>query len=32
MSKMLMPFAGNLITTGMGILPHREMERALTVY
>ena len=31
MSKMLMPFAGNLITTGMGILPHKEMERALTV-
>ena len=31
MSNMLMPFAGNLITTGMGILPHKEMERALSV-
>lgn len=29
MPPMLMPFAGNLITTGMGILPHRELERAL---
>lgn len=24
-----MPFVGNLLTTGMGILPHKEMERAL---
>lgn len=31
MTHMLMPFAGNLITTGMGILPHKEMERALSV-
>ncbi|MCG6535445.1 MAG: hypothetical protein L7F78_12310, partial [Syntrophales bacterium LBB04] len=28
---MLMPFAGNLITTGMGILPHKEMEKALAL-
>ena len=26
-----MPFAGNLLTTGMGILPHRELERALAL-
>jgi hypothetical protein len=25
----LMPFDGNLITTGMGILPHKDMDRAL---
>ena len=31
MTDMLMPFTGNLITTGMGILPHKEMERALSV-
>ena len=31
MSDTLMPFEGNLLTTGMGILPHREMERALAV-
>jgi len=31
MPPMLMPFAGNLMTTGMGILPHKEMERALSV-
>ncbi|MHB8910800.1 MAG: uroporphyrinogen decarboxylase/cobalamine-independent methonine synthase family protein [Syntrophales bacterium] len=31
MGKALMPFEGNLLTTGMGILPHREIERALTV-
>jgi hypothetical protein len=31
MSRMLMPFAGNLMTTGMGILPHTEMERALSL-
>lgn len=31
MSDTLMPFTGNLLTTGMGILPHREMERALAV-
>lgn len=31
MPTTLMPFAGNLMTTGMGILPHREMERALAV-
>ena len=31
MSDTLMPFAGNLLTTGMGILPHKEMERALAV-
>jgi hypothetical protein len=29
MLKMLVPFAGNLVTTGMGILPHKERERAL---
>lgn len=29
MSQKLMPFDGNLITTGMGILPHKDMERAL---
>lgn len=29
MSKMLMPFEGNFVTTGMGILPHKERERAL---
>jgi len=27
----MMPFAGNLLTTGMGILPHKEMERALSL-
>src|ERR1035437_9600565 len=27
----LIPFAGNLMTTGMGILPHKEMERALSL-
>ncbi len=31
MSNRLMPFAGNLMTTGMGILPHKEMERAMSV-
>ncbi len=31
MSNMLMPFTGNLMTTGMGILPHKEMERALSM-
>ena len=31
MSNPLMPFAGNLMTTGMGILPHKTMERALSV-
>lgn len=31
MTHMLMPFAGNLLTTGMGILPHKEMDRALSV-
>jgi hypothetical protein len=31
MSNMLMPFTGNLLTTGMGILPHKEIEGALTV-
>jgi len=25
----LMPFDGNLITTGLGILPHKDMDRAL---
>jgi hypothetical protein len=28
---MLMPFAGNLMTTGMGILPHKDVQRALSV-
>ncbi len=27
----LMPFDGNLLTTGMGILPHKDMERALNL-
>jgi len=27
----LMPFDGNLLTTGMGILPHRDMDRALKI-
>lgn len=31
MSNKLMPFDGNLITTGMGILPHKDLERALKV-
>ena len=31
MSDTLMPFTGNLLTTGMGILPHKEMERALAL-
>lgn len=31
MIKRKMPFAGNLLTTGMGILPHREMEPALAL-
>jgi hypothetical protein len=31
MGKKLMPFDGNLLTTGMGILPHRDMERALQI-
>jgi hypothetical protein len=31
MSNRLMPFEGNLMTTGMGILPHTEMERALSL-
>ena len=31
MSNRLMPFAGNLMTTGMGILPHKTMESALSV-
>ena len=26
-----MPFSGNLMTTGMGILPHKAMERAISV-
>ncbi len=26
-----MPFAGNLMTTGMGILPHKDVQRALSV-
>ncbi len=26
-----MPFDGNLLTTGMGILPHRDMDRALKI-
>ena len=28
MANMRMPFAGDLLTTGMGILPHRELEKA----
>ncbi len=28
---MLIPFAGNLLTTGMGILPHKDMERAMAL-
>jgi len=31
MSNGRMPFTGDLMTTGMGILPHQEMERALSV-
>lgn len=31
MSNRRMPFTGNLMTTGMGILPHKDMERALSV-
>ncbi len=31
MAEKLMPFEGNLLTTGMGILPHRELERAMKV-
>ena len=31
MSNRRMPFTGNLMTTGMGILPHKGMERALSV-
>jgi hypothetical protein len=31
MSNTLMPFAGNLLTTGMGILPHRELEPAVAL-
>ncbi|MDP2268799.1 MAG: hypothetical protein Q8K46_06485, partial [Deltaproteobacteria bacterium] len=31
MFNTIMPFAGNLLTTGMGILPHKEMERALAL-
>ncbi len=31
MTSLLTPFAGNLMTTGMGILPHKEMERALAL-
>ena len=31
MADTLMPFEGNLLTTGMGILPHREIEPALAV-
>jgi hypothetical protein len=31
MSNRLMSFAGNLMTTGMGILPHKTMESALSV-
>ena len=31
MSNPLMPFAGNLMTTGMGVLPHKTMESALSV-
>lgn len=31
MANQLMPFEGNLLTTGMGILPHKEMKRALDV-
>ncbi|GAB4436303.1 MAG: hypothetical protein OHK0040_07530 [bacterium] len=31
MSNKLMPFDGNLITTGMGILPHKDLDRALKV-
>jgi hypothetical protein len=31
MSPMRMPFAGNLMTTGMGILPHTDMQRALAL-
>ena len=26
-----MPFVGNLMTTGMGILPHRDVAEALAV-
>ncbi len=29
--RSLMPFKGNLITTGMGILPHRDIDSALLV-
>jgi len=31
MLNSIMPFTGNLLTTGMGILPHKEMERALAL-
>jgi hypothetical protein len=31
MANTRMPFAGNLLTTGMGILPHKEMERAFLI-
>jgi hypothetical protein len=31
MLNTIMPFAGNLLTTGMGILPHKEMDRALAL-
>ena len=31
MSDTLMPFKGNLLTTGMGILPHKEMAQALAL-
>ncbi|MCX7769500.1 MAG: hypothetical protein N2202_00285 [Proteobacteria bacterium] len=31
MSKNLMPFEGNLMTTGMGILPHKDLDRALKI-
>jgi hypothetical protein len=31
MANMRMPFAGDLLTTGMGILPHKDMKRAFTI-
>ena len=31
MADMRMPFIGNLMTTGMGILPHKNVEEALAV-
>src|SRR5574340_327406 len=31
MTATLMPFTGNLMTTGMGILPHKDMERAMAM-